>query len=125
MTIGGAGALAIRPKFTALALCAAAILVALAMAGFGTTSVTLDTQSTVGTVESTGSIHVDDTRHTLDDCGHDHESAECSPCPSCSAVALTAAESGPDINMAARVPSLQSHYDDVVPTGIRRPPRLS
>lgn len=114
-----------RPNYLLVALCGALIL---AVVG----NVALDVFSDTDAIGSEREVHATtasdltasvDARHGDEECGHDHKSSECSPCPSC--FASLAFTMGPDTrpgNIArAAIPS--SHYDDVVPTGIRRPPR--
>jgi hypothetical protein len=63
-------------------------------------------------------------QHDDDDCGHDHESAECSPCSSCSTVLPSRMGPPPNVMTTIRVSVLKSHYNDVVPESIHRPPRF-
>ena len=104
-------------------LCATALLAVLVLLGLGTDSDAggIAAEVTMGS----DLVTVGDIRHSSETCGHDHKSADCSPCPSCSgALPFTAGEDFEVISVV-RASIRPSHYADVVPRGIRRPPRLS
>ena len=124
MALGSAQPQAARPNQRSIALCAAVLLALLGNIGFGTTGgAGHGIESAV--MMGSGLVTVGDTRHSDDTCGRDHTSAECAPCPSCPGALPSTAAGDPDVMMLVRTLVLQSHYDDVVPRGIRRPPRLS
>jgi len=126
VALGSTQPQAARSNYLAIILCAILLPIALGTFGFGMASAT---DSARHTVESkvTGSefVTVGDTRHSDDDCGHDHESAECSPCSSCSAGLPSITGPTSDVTIVLTASALKSHYDGVVQEGIRRPPRPS
>lgn len=127
MALGAAQPQAARPNHLAIALCAGLLLAVSGNLGFGMAS---ETGGAGHGIESTATMGNDfvtagDTRHGDDNCGLDHESPECSPCPSCSGALPSTAAGDSDVIAIVRAPIFQSHYDDVVPRGIRRPPKLS
>ena len=126
MALGSAQLQAAWSVHLAITLCAIALLAVLGTLSFDIASAT-DTTGHAVESKVTGSdlVTVGSNRHSDDDCGHDHESAECSPCSSCSAGLPSTTGPDPDVTIIVRAPVLQSHYDEVVPGGIRRPPRLS
>jgi len=115
-----------RSIHLAIALCAIVLPVVLGILSFATTPATdAAGRSIESMVIGSHLVTVGDSRHSDDDCGHDHESAECSPCSSCSAGLPSMTGPTPVVMIISRVLILDSHYDDVVPEGIRRPPRHS
>ncbi len=117
---------AARANQLAIALGTAVLLAVLANLGFGmaaTGAAGHDVQAAVA-IESV-QLTVGETRHSDHSCRHDQNAAECSPCPSCSGGPPSRAGGGSDVMTIVRTPVFRSHYDDVVPVGIRRPPKLS
>jgi len=108
-------------------LCAVVMLAALAIFGFAPTSATELPGHGIEAVVTMGSdlVSVNDTRHSDEDCGHDHKSAECPPCPSCSGAVPSTADEDSHVVAIVQAPLIQSLYHGVVPSGVRRPPKLS
>jgi hypothetical protein len=126
VAFGGPQSESARSIYPAVVLCAIVLAVVLGSLGFGTTSTTDAARHAFeSTVMGSDLVTVGDSRHSDDDCGHDHKSAECSPCSSCSAGLTSITGPTPDVMIVLRASALESHYDDVVPEGIRRPPRPS
>ena len=127
MAPGSPQSQATRPNHLVIALGTAVLLAVLANLGFGMASATGGAGHGIESTLAMGSdlVTVGNTRLSDDNCGQDHKSAECTPCPSCSGALPSTAEGDPDVMMLVRSPVLQSHYDDVVPMGIHRPPKLS
>ena len=127
MAPGSPQSQATRPNHLVIALGTAVLLAVLANLGFGMASATGGTGRDIEAAVTMGSglVTAGETRHSDRGCRHDQESAECSPCPSCSGALPS--RSGGDSNVIAIVlaPVRQTHHDDVVPKGIRRPPKLS
>ena len=110
----------------ATTLCAFVLPVILGIFSLDTASATDAAGRAVGSTMMKGDlVTVENSRHSHDDCGHDHESPECSPCSSCSAGLPSITGLTPDVMIVLRASAFKSHYDDVVPEGIRRPPRPS
>ncbi len=118
---------ATRPNQLAITLWAALLLAVLGNLGFGMASATVGAGHSIESAVAMGSdlVEVGNTRLSDDSCGRDHKSAECAPCPSCSGALPSTAAGNSQVILLARTLLLQSHYDDVVQSGIRRPPRLS
>lgn len=116
-----------RPNCLAITLCAAILLTLVSFLGFGTASATdvvgHDVESTL-TMDS-DLITANGTRHSDDDCGHDHQSSECSPCPTCSGALPFMENQGSTGKAIDQEPLPQPRYAGIVPKGIRRPPRIS
>ncbi len=117
---------ATRANQLAIALGTAVLLAVLANLGFGMAA----TGGTGHDIEAavaigSGHISVGETRHSDHDCRHDQKATECSPCPSCSGGPPSGAGGDSDVMTIVRTPVFRFHYDDVVPVGIRRPPKLS
>lgn len=126
MAFGSAQLQADRSINWATALCAFVLPVVLAIFSLDAASATDATGRTVGsTMMESDLVTSEDSRHSHDDCGHGHESPECSPCSSCSAGMPSATGPTPDVMIVLRASALKAHFDDVVPEGIRRPPRPS
>lgn len=126
MALGSAQLQAGRSIHWAIALCAIVLPMVLGIFASGMASATDAANHAVeSTVMGSDLVTVGDNRHNDDDCGHGHDSTECSPCSSCSAGLPSTTRPSPDVMIVLRVPVFRSHYDDVVPGGIRRPPRLS
>jgi len=127
VALGDAQPQAARSYHLAIALCAAVLLAVLGDLGVVISPATGDYGRSVETDLTIGSelVTFGDTRHRDGNCDHDHKSTECSPCPSCSGALPFMAGEDPGVIALVRAPLLQSHYDGVVPRGIRRPPRLS
>ena len=108
-----------------IALLAVVILVALGHLA----SASVSAMDTLGHRIDSGMVKIGDfastesTRHADDHCDHEHESAECSPCPTCSGGLPPTPIEDSSIVASVRLLAVPSHYDDVVPNGIRRPPR--
>ena len=115
---------ATRPNQPAITLWAALLL---AVLGFGMASVTGGTGHSIESAVAMGSdlVGAGNTRLSDENCGRDHKSAECAPCPSCSGALPSTAAGNSQVILLVRTLIVQSHYDDVVPSGIRRPPKLS
>ena len=107
----------------------AVLLVVLANLGFGMTATTATSGAghDVEAAVAMGSGHatVGGTRNSDHSCRHDQKTAECSSCPSCSGAPPSRAEGDSEVMKIVRTPVFRSHYHDVVPVGIRRPPKLS
>jgi hypothetical protein len=118
---------ATRPNQLAITLWAALLLAVLGNLGFGMASATGGTGHSIESAVAMGSdlVGAGNTRLSDDNCGRDHKSAECAPCPSCSGALPSTAAGNSQVILLVRTLILQSHYDDVVPSGIRRPPKLS
>ena len=126
MAFGSAQLQADRSINWATALCAFGLLVVLGIFSLDTASGTDAAGRAVGsTMMESDLVTVEDSRHNHDHCGHDHESPECSPCSSCSAGLPSITGPTPEVMIVLRASAFNSHYDDVVPEGIRRPPRPS
>ena len=127
MALGNAQPQVARSNHLAIALRAAVFLVVAGILGVVLSQATGDYGHSVEAEVTIGNdlVPFGDTRHRDGNCNHDHKFTECSPCPSCSGALPSPAERDCDILAIVRVPVFQSHYDDVVPRGIRRPPRLS
>jgi hypothetical protein len=110
-----------------IALGTAVLLAILANLGFGMASAPGGAGHDVKTAVAMGSglITVGNTRHSDHGCRHDKKAADCSPCPSCSGGLPSGPGGDSEIMTIVRTPVFRSHYDDVVPVGIRRPPKLS
>ncbi len=126
MTPGSPPPQATRQIHLVIALGTAVFLAVLANLGFGMAA----TGGTGHDVEAAvamggGHLTVGETRHSDHGCRHDIKAAECSPCPSCSGGLPSGAGGDPEVMTIVRTPVFRSHYDDVVPVGIRRPPKLS
>ncbi len=109
-----------------IALGTAVLLAVLANLGFGmaaTGGAGQDVEAAVAI--GSGHITVGETRHSDHSSRHDQKAAEYSPCPSCSGGPPSRAGGDSDVMTIVRSPVFRSHYDDVVPVGIRRPPKLS
>jgi hypothetical protein len=120
---------AARPNRPAIALAAAVLLVVLANLGFGMTA-TAATSGAGHDIEAavamgSGLVTAGETRHGDPDCRDDQKSAECSSCPSCSGAPPSRAGGDSEVMKIVPAPMFRCHYDDVVPMGIRRPPKLS
>jgi hypothetical protein len=108
-------------------LWAALLLAVLGDLGFGMVPATTGTGHGIEATLTMASdlVEVGSTGLRDIDCGRDHESAECTPCPSCSSALPSTAAGNLQATLLVRTPLLQFHNDDVVQRGIRRPPRLS
>lgn len=126
MALGSTHPQAAWPMRLAITLFAIVLAAAPDTLGVGVASAT-DAAASAVESKAVGShlVTVEDTRHSHHDCGYDHESAECSPCSSCSAGLPSTTGPSPDVMIVLRAPVLKLLYDDVVPGGIRRPPRPS
>ena len=112
----------VRP---AIALCVAVMLVALTTVGFDSAANNghAPSASKANATMVSGLVTAADTHHGDEDAGHHHESVQCSHCPSCSgALPYAPALDCEDVVMV-RALAIPWNYDDVVPDGIRRPPR--
>ena len=110
----------------AITLCAIVFLMVMGSLRFGIASAADATGRAVESKTSASDIiTMGDTHRIYDDCSLGHESAECSPCSSCSADLPSTTRQGSAGTIIVRAPTLQSHHDGVVPSGILRPPRLS
>lgn len=126
MTFRSAQAQADRSINGVTAVCALVLPVVLGIFSLDAASATDATGGAVGsTMMESDLVTVEDSQQSHDDCGHDHESPECSPCSSCSAGLPSTTGPSHDFMIVLRAPVFRPHYDDVVPDGIRRPPRLS
>ena len=61
----------------------------------------------------------------IEHCKLHHLSSQGSPCPSCAGALPPTIGQNADEPVTAENEAIEPHYDDVVPTGIRRPPRSS
>jgi hypothetical protein len=127
VAIGSAQSLIAGANRLAIALCASVLLAVLASLGIGSVSATGGGERNIQAEVTMGSdlVTVGHTLHASLSCGHDHKSADCSPCPTCSGALPFTVGGDSNVRTLVRAPLLQSHYDGVVPTGIRRPPRHS
>lgn len=118
---------ATRANQLVIVLATAVLLVVLANPGFGMASATGGTGHGIESAVAMGSdlVGAGNTRLSDDNCDRGHKSAECAPCPSCSGALPSTAAGNSQVILLVRTLILQSHYDEVVPSGIRRPPRLS
>ena len=120
---------ATRLNHLAIALWAALLLAVVGNLGFGMASAASEHGNGDGyqSAVAMGSdlVTVGNTRLSDDDCSRDHKSAECAPCASCSGALPSTTAGDPGVILLDRTLILQSHYDDVAPSSIRRPPRLS
>ena len=118
---------ATRPNQLAITLWAALLLAVLGSLGFGMASATGGTGHGIESAVAMGSdlVGAGNTRLSDENCDRDHKSAECAPCPSCSGALPSTAAGNSQVILLVRTLIVQSHYDEVVPSGIRRPPKLS
>ncbi len=118
---------ATRQNHLVIALGTAVLLAILANPGFGMAAAAGGAGQHVEAAVAIGSGHitVGETRHSDHSCRHDKKATDCSPCPSCSGGLPSGAGEDSEVMTIVRTPVFRSHYDDVVPVGIRRPPKLS
>lgn len=124
MVLGSAHIQADRSIRLASVLFAIVLSMVLSMVSFAAASATdAGGRAVEPTVMDRDLVTLGANQHDDDNCGHDHESAECSPCSSCSTALPSTMGPPPNVITTLGVSVLKSHYDDVVPEGIRRPPK--